>query len=147
MARLNDVATALMTTRTSMTAASLQRLLYWAKAHHWANTGTALFQEEITAGAFQPLVPSLAPGRSDKYSITAADLSTGSPLDGAESNTVAHVLKVYGDLGASEAVTLIQREQPWVEARKGLHRASRRIAPPITDEAIRQAWPHRGSLQ
>ena len=114
MAKLQDVAdffidTAIKRNEEPMTNLRIQKMLYFAQAHHLQRHGTPLFEEDMKAWDLGPVVPTLyyyynVYGRDsimDVHSSFSLDNFTDDELE-----TLIDVLRKYGKMKTSELVNL-----------------------------------------
>ena len=92
----------------------LQKLLYYQQGFHLAFFGTPLFDEDLEAWQYGPVVPCVY----SRYSIFGR---SGILPDGAESIILTNdeedlfdqVLKIYGDYSAGGLMNMSHNESPW----------------------------------
>ncbi|MGH3914909.1 MAG: type II toxin-antitoxin system antitoxin SocA domain-containing protein [Pseudonocardiaceae bacterium] len=120
MARVDDVAAALLTRTGAVTTMKLQKLVFYSQAWHLAFTGQPLFPETIQAWARGPVVPDLHRQHRHKYQV--ADWPTGNPdhLGLVETRTVEWVVDKYGGFSAEALSRMTHQEVPWIVARAGV---------------------------
>lgn len=94
----------------------LQKLLYFAQAWSMAWDGRPLFGAKIEAWTNGPVVREL--WAAEKYEHDR-DADPGR-LTASERETVDEVLRFYGRKSGAWLVELSHREQPWLDARRGL---------------------------
>lgn len=92
----------------------LQKLLYYQQGFHLAFFGTPLFDEEIEAWQYGPVVPSV-------YSHYASNGRRGIEPDAEyviglsedEETLFVKVFEIYGDYSASGLMNMSHNETPW----------------------------------
>jgi uncharacterized phage-associated protein len=98
----------------------LQKLLYYVQAWHLAVYGRPLFPEKFQAWIHGPVVPEIY-RRYQGYQWRNIDEGVERPgLDRRTMEFVDEVLEEYGPLDARRLEYLTRREDPWIEARKGV---------------------------
>jgi len=102
-----------------MTAMKLQKLVYYSQAWALVLLGRPLFSEEFRAWREGPVCGPLYHGHRGQFLVSSWP---GNPdaLRQDEADAVRRVLCAYGDKNASWLSDLTHREQPWIDARKGL---------------------------
>lgn len=104
-----------------LTNKKLQKLLYYAQAWTLANFSKALFDDEIQAWIYGPVVPTIY----HKYkSFGWSNITKSEEFDCKEINEVSSLLEeVWGFYGSKDSdylVSLSHSEKPWQEARANL---------------------------
>ncbi|MFI5895616.1 Panacea domain-containing protein [Actinoplanes sp. NPDC051513] len=124
----------------------LQKLLYYAQAWHLVWDDQPLFGERIEAWANGPVVYEVYQLHRGQFTVT--DWPAGSPsrLTTSERESVDVVLGTYADLNARKLSHLTHAEQPWQEARHGLHPTDRSSAE-ITQAAMQEYYSSLDSAQ
>jgi uncharacterized phage-associated protein len=119
MANVHDVAAAILRKRGPLTAIKLEKLVYYSQAWSLVWDEAELFPERIEAWAGGPVVPALYYRHRGQFEVATWD---GNPeaLSQKQNETVDSVLKYYGDKPAQWLSDLTHREDPWIEARRGL---------------------------
>lgn len=101
----------------NITNLQLNKLLYFAQGHYLARTGKPLFDEEIEAWKFGPVVPSIyqAYKGCGKMPITVLDEDyDADAFSDEEMNLLMEVACKYGQYSASALVGLTHRpDTPW----------------------------------
>lgn len=120
MATAHDAAAYILEQQGEMTAMKLQKLVYYAQAWSLVWDEQPLFRERIEAWANGPVVPALY--RHHKGQFRVRTWSRGNParLTEKQRQTIDAVLGFYGDRTSQWLSDLTHREQPWLDARKGL---------------------------
>lgn len=102
---------------------SLQKLCWYAQAHHGARTGQELFGEDFEAWRGGPVCYELNRARGDKFVLTESDLPPcGEPgvLTDDERESIDVILERYGRMKPYELRDAVGEEAPWTEARKNV---------------------------
>ncbi len=115
----------------SITHLKLQKLVYYAQAWSLALFNRPLFEEDIEAWAFGPVVPSLFQRFKGRKWETLEAPDTCPSFDTKTEDLLKEILRVYGKYDAKYLERLTHREDPWLEARNGLapEAASNNIIP------------------
>jgi uncharacterized phage-associated protein len=144
MARVDDVAAALLARTGPVTTMKLQKLVFYSQAWHLAFTGSPLFGETIEAWAQGPVVPELHRQHRRRYQI--ADWPTGEPdrLNPRETQTVGWVVGKYGGFSAETLSRMTHQEVPWIVAR-GLASEDERSSTPISHDQMRAFYARQRS--
>jgi uncharacterized phage-associated protein len=144
MARVDDVAAALLARTGPITTMKLQKLVFYCQAWHLAFTGSPLFPETIQAWRRGPVVPELHRQHRGKYGV--ADWPTGTPgrLDSVETQTVEWVVGKYGEFSAEALSRMTHQEVPWIVAR-GLAADSEKSSKPISHDQMRAFYSRQRS--
>ncbi|CAB4583215.1 MAG: DUF4065 domain-containing protein [Actinobacteria bacterium] len=124
MARVDDVAAAVLERTGRIDTFRLQKLVYYCQAWHLVWEDTPLFRAEIQAWANGPVVPLLYNRHRGQYSVDAWPQGDASSLNEDERTTVDAVVGFYGHRSGQELADLTHREEPWLKAR-----ARARLAP------------------
>lgn len=114
MARLQDVAdffidTAIKRNEEPMTNLRIQKMLYFAQAHHLQRHGTPLFQEDMKAWDLGPVVPALYYYYSGYHKEPIFEVHSSYSLDNFtddELETLLDVLRKYGKVKTPQLVNL-----------------------------------------
>ncbi len=111
--------------RNPLTAWKLQKLIYYCQAWSLVWDEQPLFKEKILAWANGPVVKELYLLHKGQFYVK--EISKGNPvhLSDNQKDTINHVIKAYGDKSAQWLSDLTHREEPWIEARKGLNPGER----------------------
>ena len=98
----------------------LQKLLYYQQGFHLAYFETPLFDEDIEAWMYGPVVPSIY----ETYKLAG---SNGLIYDGnvislqpKEEALFCEVMKVYGEFSAVGLMNMTHKEKPWKETGVGV---------------------------
>lgn len=116
-----DVAEFILSKQGQMPAMKLQKLVYYSQAWHAVWSDQPLFNERIEAWANGPVVPSLYALHRLQFILTPGQFQ-GNPaaLTADEADSVAKVLRHYGDKSSQWLSDLTHMEPPWQDARNGL---------------------------
>jgi uncharacterized phage-associated protein len=120
MARVDDVAAALLSRTGPITAMKLQKLVYYVQAWHVAEFGEPAFEEPIEAWKDGPVIRRLFEQHRGVRRITAWSSGDGSELPPSIWRIVVHVAQAYGRCTAEELSAVAHRERPWRRARGNL---------------------------
>lgn len=125
MASVHDVAAAILDRRGTMSSMKLQKLVYYAQAWHIVWEDEPLFRARIEAWASGPVVPELYKHHRGEIKVDSWQWGDSDGLLSHESSTLNAVLKYYGGKSAFWLSELTHREQPWLDARRGLRPGQR----------------------
>lgn len=120
MASVHDVAAYILARRGRMTAMKLQKLVYYSQAWSVVWDERALFPERIEAWANGPVVRDLYDVHRGSFEVSEWPRGDAGRLSAGERATIDTVLDFYGDRTAQWLSDLTHREQPWLQARRGL---------------------------
>lgn len=120
MAKVADVAAAILQRQGAMSTWKLQKLVYYCQAWHLVWDEEPLFDEPIQAWANGPVVWSLYVQHRGKFSVAPAGPGGDHGLKQNEIDSIEAVLKVYGGMSGADISALTHREQPWLRAREGM---------------------------
>ncbi|MCL1932672.1 MAG: DUF4065 domain-containing protein [Candidatus Azobacteroides sp.] len=93
----------------------LQKLLYYQQGFHLAYFGTPLFNEEIEAWMYGPVVPSVYAFYKDFDNQGIKHDEAVITLSHKEEALFDEVYKIYGDFSAVGLMNLTHSETPWKE--------------------------------
>ena len=100
----------------NMTNLRLQKLLYYEQGYHLAKFGTPLFDEQIEAWIYGPVVPSVY----DYYNQYGAQIlpvdNDEIDLTAEEEDLFAEVFEAYREFSAIGLMNLTHKERPWLSA-------------------------------
>ncbi len=117
-----DVASNILQELGPLDTYKLQKLCYYAQAHHVAMYSTRLYKEPIEAWPHGPVIRALWNRHARKREVER--LPEGDPTavknEAAAAETLDYVLSVYGSFTGEQLKELTHRERPWLEARAGL---------------------------
>lgn len=111
-------------------ALKLQKLLYYAQAHHAATFGVPLFSEPLRAWDMGPVVPAVWTAEKAGRAVTV-----DGNLDEGHLNTVGYVMSRYGRLTGRDLMHLTHAEAPWIDAERERQRKGSK-SEPITPAAL-----------
>lgn len=132
MARVDDVAAAILERTQSIDTFKLQKLVYYSQAWHLVWDGEPLFDDEIQAWANGPVCRTLYERHKGQFTIKTWPDGDSSRLSTSETETVEAVVRSYGGLTGRQLSHMTHNEAPWIEARQGLapgQRGERTITP------------------
>ena len=120
MVTAHDVAAYILHKCGNMTAMKLQKLVYYAQSWSLVWEDRSLFDSSIEAWANGPVSPELYSCHRGKFNV--ANWPQGNPenLQPSDTETIDSVLGYYGDKTSQWLSDLTHREQPWIDARKGI---------------------------
>ena len=97
-----------------MSNMKLQKMLYYQQGFHLAYFGTPLFDEEIEAWMYGPVVPSVY-DHFKNYGRQGIDPGEGQEisLKSEEEKLFTEVYKIYGAYGAIGLMDMTHCETPW----------------------------------
>lgn len=100
----------------NMTNLRLQKLLYYEQGYHLAKFGTPLFDEQIEAWIYGPVVPTVY----DYYNQYGAQIlpvdNDEIDLTAEEEDLFAEVFEAYREFSAIGLMNLTHKERPWLSA-------------------------------
>lgn len=120
MASVFDVASYILQKQGPMTAMKLQKLVYYTQAWSLVWDEKPLFPEKIRAWVNGPVVPELFAAHQGEFTVSKVPKGNPTVFDVDEQATIDGVLAHYGSKTAPWLIALTHREQPWLDARKGL---------------------------
>jgi uncharacterized phage-associated protein len=120
MANVQDVAAYILSKLKPITAMKLQKLAYYSQAWslHWDDK--PLFPERIEAWANGPVIPELYSMHRGEFQLSQLPGGDPNQLTPTEVETIDKVLEFYGDKTSQWLSDLTHKEDPWLNARKGL---------------------------
>jgi len=125
MANVRDVAAYILEKLGEITAMKLQKLVYYSQAWSLVWDEKPLFPERIEAWANGPVVPDLYEAHKGVFKLSKSPCGNSSLLDSLETETIDKVLEFYGDKSSQWLSDLTHKEDPWLNARKGLQPGER----------------------
>lgn len=140
-----DVASYLLSEVGTITSMKLQKLCYYAQAWSLVFDSKPLFNERIEAWANGPVCPTLYEAHRGRFEVSAdllADKKIGIDFTEEEKETLAEVVRFYGNKSPYWLSELTHAEDPWKNARAGLAPGERGSAE-ITHAAMEEYY---GSL-
>jgi len=120
MARVDDVAAAILERQGTMSTWKLQKLVYYCQAWHLVWEDRPLFPDRIEAWANGPVVPALYQHHRRAFEVSSWPSGNPRNLEPDEISSIVAVLKKYGSRRGAWLSALTHREKPWLEARAGL---------------------------
>ena len=121
-----------------MSTMKLQKLVYYSQAWSLVWDEEPLFDEAIQAWINGPVVPILFESHKGRYRVNAHFLArrgNSDNLSKIQKETIDSVLDFYGDKNSQWLIDLTHKEDPWVNARRGLDSSDSSNAP-ITLKSI-----------
>ena len=100
-----------------MTNLKLQKLLYYQQGYHLAFFGTPLFDDEIEAWMYGPVVPSVYNVYSKYIASTLPEVKDVIYLSDDEEELFNEVYDAYREFSAIGLMNRTHSERPWQEAR------------------------------
>jgi uncharacterized phage-associated protein len=120
MATVHDVAAYNLQRRGAMSAMKLQKLVYYCQAWSLVWEDRPIFEERIEAWANGPVTPDLYDQHRGLFVISRLPAGDPESLIYSDKTTVDAILDYYGDKSAQWLSDLTHREDPWVNARRGI---------------------------
>jgi len=120
-----DVAAYILEKKGEMTTMKLQKLVYYCQAWSLVWDEKPLFLEPIEAWANGPVVTNLFEKHRGLYKVSSLQEGDISKLNNEQIETINCVLEHYGDKTAKWLIELTHLEDPWRNARQGLHQLER----------------------
>ncbi|MET0237521.1 MAG: type II toxin-antitoxin system antitoxin SocA domain-containing protein [Kibdelosporangium sp.] len=117
MAKVDDVAAAVLDRTGPVTSMKLQKLIYYCQAWHLVRTDKAMFDDRIEAWPQGPVVPSIYKKHRGRYTVTSWTSGDAGALDATERETFSWVMQKYSSLSAESLSRLTHIEPPWRIAR------------------------------
>ncbi len=115
--RAVDVAAHILRVQGKMSAMKLQKLVYYSQAWSLVWDEKPLFEDEIEAWAYGPVIGNLYEEHRGQFMVT--EIAAGNPelLGEIERETVEAVLDFYGEESSIWLRDLSHMEDPWKDAR------------------------------
>lgn len=120
MARVDDVAAAVVRQVAPVDTWRLQKLVYYCQAWHLVWEGRPLFPDRIEAWANGPVVPALYRRHAGQFEVHTWKAGDHRALLSDEATSVQAVIDKYGSMSGHALSSLTHLEAPWRNARKGL---------------------------
>ena len=119
MARAVDVARYILTKTGEMTAMKLQKLVYYSQAWSLVWDESPLFEDDILAWAYGPVVPVLYGYHKGQFKVDEDTFADGNvdALTANQKDSVEKVLEVLKDKSGQWLSELTHMESPWKDAR------------------------------
>jgi uncharacterized phage-associated protein len=117
VARVHDVAAALLAETGSVTTMKLQKLVYYSQAWHLVFHGEPLFDDAIEAWPQGPVTRSLYDKHRRRWEVSSWPSGDGSRLTPTERDTLRWVLDKYKAFSAESLSQMTHMEAPWRIAR------------------------------
>ena len=142
MARVDDVAAAVLDRTGGISTFKLQKLVYYCQAWHLVWDDEPLFESRIEAWANGPVCRELYDQHRTRFTVTSWPSGDPRRLRDTEVETIEAVVGTYGHLNGQQLSQLTHDEDPWRDARRGL-RPGERGQVEITPSAMAEYY---GSL-
>ena len=120
MASVHDIVAYIVQSLGPTSAMKLEKLVYYSQAWSLVWDSKPLFSARVEAWASGPVVPALYRHHRGQFEVTSWPLGNPQNLRSFERESVDAVLKFYGDKTPFWLSELTHREQPWLDARRGL---------------------------
>lgn len=120
MARVYDVAQAILERAGPMSAMKLQKLVYYCQAWSLVWDERPMFAERIEAWRNGPVCPELFKLHRGQFLVISVPGAMSSHLSQDEVETVEAIVRDYGALDPHELSAMTHSETPWREARGDL---------------------------
>lgn len=141
-AAIQDLAHAVLETRSPMDSMKLQKLCYLIYSEYLAVTGEALVATGPEAWPSGPVFRELFDVHSngpDSFSLTP-DMIPGEPLSEYPMAIVKHIVDYYGPMSGMGLQRMTQKHLPWMEAReRSIDKVAAALDPVIVGSFYR-AW-------
>lgn len=99
-----------------LTNLKLQKMLYYQQGYHLAAFGTPLFEEDVEAWMYGPVVPCVYDEYSCYGSATLPETNNPIKLSDEEEILFNQVYQAYRDFSAIGLMNRTHNEQPWLQA-------------------------------
>lgn len=99
-----------------LTNLKLQKLLYYQQGYHLAVFGTPLFDEQIEAWMYGPVVPYVYREFSKWGADTLPEVTEPIVLEDEEEDLFKEVFDAYREFSAIGLMNRTHQEKPWIEA-------------------------------
>lgn len=139
MASVHDVAAYILQQLGPISAMKLQKLVYYGQAWSLARRDAPLFDAEIEAWAHGPVVYDLFRLHRGSFVVQRWPTGSAAGLTRREHDLVDDVLRVYGDMSASELSERTHAEAPWRDARARIP-AGQTASAVIPQDAMRRFY-------
>lgn len=103
-----------------MSNMKLQKMLYYQQGFHLAYFNTPLFEENIEAWMYGPVVPCVYEYFKGKGSMGLEPFADEISLNEVEEALFNEVFKVYGAFSASGLMNMTHQESPWLNTTTGV---------------------------
>ncbi|HEV7503973.1 MAG TPA: type II toxin-antitoxin system antitoxin SocA domain-containing protein [Thermoanaerobaculia bacterium] len=120
MTTVHNVAAYILQKQGEMTAMKLQKLVYYSQAWSLVWDEEPLFAERVEAWANGPVVPDLYREHKGQFKVGSWPRGNPEALSAVHRETIDSVLGYYGDKASQWLSDLTHREDPWLDARRGL---------------------------
>ena len=120
MPSAHDVVKYILEKTGPISAMKLQKLVYYSQAWSLVWDERPMFSEKIQAWANGPVLPSLYEFHRGEFQVASWPRGDAANLDNDACETIDAVIKHYGKKTAQALSDLTHREDPWINARKGI---------------------------
>lgn len=103
-----------------MSNMKLQKMLYYQQGFHIAYFNTPLFDEEIEAWMYGPVVPCVYNHFKGNGSMGLEPFAEEIELSDVEETLFNEVFEVYGEYSASGLMNMTHQESPWLTTPRGV---------------------------
>lgn len=134
---VHDVAAYIVSRNPGIEALSLQKMLYYAQGIFLGMYGDVLFDAELQAWKYGPVVPEVRANHRWEDRVFGYPSGDASSLDSKARAVVDAVLDSFGHLGGWVLAEMTHLEPPWVQTRAGLS-AEAKSQRPIKKELMRE---------
>lgn len=129
MSNLIDIAQYVCDNLGEITSMKLQKLIYYCQAWSLVWDEQPLFENEIKAWVYGPVIPDLYGMHRKMFKVNSSVFknlgSDSNSLNDKEKETIDAVLKYYGDKSSQWLIELSHLEKPWIDAREDLDKNER----------------------
>ena len=120
MISVHDIAAYILKKQGTMTTMKLQKLVYYCQAWSLVWDEQPLFEEDIEAWANGPVVRELYNKHKTMFNVSKWKWGKSEHVLERKRDTIDAVLKFYGPKTSQWLSDLTHKEDPWLNARKGL---------------------------
>jgi uncharacterized phage-associated protein len=136
LAKVDDVAAAVLDRTGPVTSMKLQKLIYYCQAWHLVRANTPLFEDRIEAWSQGPVIPSIYKKHRNKFQVSSWPGGNAQALDVKELETIGWVLDKYSHFSAESLSRMTHIELPWRIAR-GLSQPDEKSSEEITQPKLK----------
>jgi uncharacterized phage-associated protein len=141
---VHDVAAAVLERLGKIDAWRFQKIVYYAQAWHLARHGEPLFDAEVQAWRYGPVVRDLYDLHEGKYNVRKWPAGQSGRLGGSARDTVDWVIERYGGFTGRELSRITHAEAPWRVTRGAL--PARAFSTAVIDEDLMRDYYARQVL-
>lgn len=117
---VHDVAAYIISKTGPLAPMKLQRLLYYSQSFSLFWNDWPLFTEEFQAWSTGPVCYEIFEKCRHTFQVDSWDWGNKDNLTSTEIKTVNRVISEFGSLSGTELSTMIMKQDPWIESRKGI---------------------------